>query len=117
MTSMLTRFAAEPLVSDSAQFPLGRPQSTPESADTPSPEGVRPWGLRAMRTLPRTGQKKLPVWHYDHQQQMAVDSEGHPVRELRMDPSADSVSSNDGDEGPSEDWKYDFAPDSPGQPA
>lgn len=115
MTTMLTRFAAEPVSSDSAQFPLARPRTTAESTDTSSPEGVRAWGLRSMQTLPSTG-RKLPAWRYDHDQQVAVDSGGSPLRELRMDPSAESVSSNDGDEGPSEDWKYDFMPDSPGLP-
>lgn len=36
---------------------------------------------------------------------------------MAADPSADSVSDLDGDEGKSEDWRYDFCPDDPGLPA
>lgn len=35
MTTVLTRFADDPLASDSAQFPLARPMGTPESTDVP----------------------------------------------------------------------------------
>lgn len=107
---------ADPLAPDSAQFPLARPSGLAEHTDTASPEGVRPWGLRGMRPVPATG-RRLSDWHYDHHRQMAVDSEGHSFRELRMDPTAYTVSNNDGDEGVSEDWVNDFAPDFPGPPA
>lgn len=58
----------------------------------------------------------LPEWRYDHERQIAVDLDGITLYELRMDPSANSVSNLDGDEGASEDWTYDFAPDAPGLP-
>jgi hypothetical protein len=32
------------------------------------------------------------------------------------EPTAHSVSDYDGDEGKSEDWKYDYVPDDPGMP-
>lgn len=51
---------------------------------------------------------------YDHEQQLAVDREGQPLIVTGMaDPSADSVTDGDGDEGRSEDWTYDFVPDNP----
>lgn len=112
----LARFAQEPIASDSAQFPLGRPLGTPDSTDAASCQEARPWGLRAMSTLPRKQANSLPAWSYDHQRQMAVDADGIVINELRMDPSAESVSNNDGDEGPNEDWRHDFAPDNPGLP-
>jgi putative ATP-grasp target RiPP len=116
MTTTLTRFTDEPLASDSAQFPLARPMRTPDAVAPPSPVGLRPWGLRSMALLPDTG-KRISEWHYDHGRQVAVDYDGVPLNELRMDPSANKVTNNDGDEGPSEDFTYDFAPDAPFPPA
>lgn len=112
----MTRFAHDPIASDSAQFPLGRPLGTPNNTDPASGEGVRPWGLRTMSTLSNKTVEPLPRWRYDHEQQIAVDLDGIGLNELRMDPSADSVTGNDGDEGVSEDFVYDFAPDAPGMP-
>lgn len=114
---MLTRFSNDPISPDSAQFPLGRAQGTPNSADPASSEGVRPWGLRGMSMLSNKTVEKLPAWRYDHERQIAVDLDGIGINELRMDPSANSVTNLDGDEGASEDWTYDFAPDAPGLPA
>ncbi|MGH3931107.1 MAG: putative ATP-grasp-modified RiPP [Pseudonocardiaceae bacterium] len=117
MTTALTRFADDPLASDSAQFPLARPMGMPESVDPPSPDAIRPWGLRWMEVLPSTGQR-ITMWRYDHEHQVAVDSNGTPLSETRMGaPTANKVTSNDGDEGPSEDFTYDFAPDTPFSPA
>lgn len=116
MPTTLTRFTDEPLASDSAQFPLARPMRTPDNTEEPSPGGIRPWSLRGMAVLPDTG-KRISVWRYDHERQMAVDADGNSFRELRMDPTAHSVTNNDGDEGPSEDWQYDYAPDTPFPPA
>lgn len=112
-TQTVSRFTHEPVASDSAQFPLGRPHRAPNNADMPSGEGVRPWGLRGMGTLQKKTVTPLPAWRYDHEQQIAVDLDGIGLNELRMDPSAESVSGRDGDEGPDEDWLHDFAPDTP----
>jgi putative ATP-grasp target RiPP len=117
MTAVLTRFTEEPMASDSAQFPLARPMMTPESNDTPSPEAARPWGLRGMDVPPNKGQK-IAGWRYDHERQVAVNGDGVPLNETRMGPpTANSVTNLDGDEGVSEDWSYDFAPDAPFPPA
>ncbi len=110
------RFANDPMAPESAQFPLGRPTNAPNNTDAPSDDGIRAWGLRGMGTLPNKAVQPLPAWRYDHQRQVAVNLDGIGINELRMDPSADSVSNNDGDEGPNEDWKNDFMPDSPVQP-
>lgn len=113
MTSMLTRFSEEPVVSDSGQFPLARPMRTPDNTDAVSPAAVRPWGLRGMLTMSRSGKPALD-WRYDHERQIAVDSDGNPLR--MNEPTAHKVTNNDGDEGPSEDFTHDFAPDTPGLP-
>ncbi|MEV5537474.1 putative ATP-grasp-modified RiPP [Saccharopolyspora shandongensis] len=113
----LTRFTHDPVSPDSAQFPLGRPLGTPNSTDPASGEDVRPWGLRGMSTLSNKTVEPLPAWCYDHERQIAVDLDGIALNELRCDPSANSVSNLDGDEGASEDWTYDFTGDEPGLPA
>lgn len=70
-----------------------------------------------MKALPSTGQW-IAMWHYDHERQVAVDGDGTPLNETRMGPpTANKVTSSDGDEGPSEDFTYDFAPDEPFSPA
>lgn len=112
MPDTLTRFTDDPMASDSAQFPLSRPIRTPDEGTPPSRPGVRPWGLRAMRTLPQRGET-TPAWSYDHDRQIAVGADGNVLQMA----TANKVTNNDGDEGPSEDFTYDFAPDSPGLPA
>lgn len=83
MTTALTRFAEDPVASDSAQFPLARPMGTPDNTDAPSPDTVRPCGLRGMAVLSATGQR-ITTWRYDHERQLAVDGEGIPLNETRM---------------------------------
>lgn len=112
MPATLTRFTDDPMASDSAQFPLARPMATPDAQDEPSPQGVRPWGLLGMQPFPNRG-TIITEWSYDHEAQVAVDAKGRPLNELRMDPTANKVTNNDGDEGPSEDFTYDFAPEQP----
>lgn len=117
MTTALARFAEDPVASDSAQFPLARLMGTPDNTDAPSPDTVRPWGLRGMNALSSTEQR-ITTWRYDHERQVAVDGDGTPLNETRIGPpTANKVTSNDGDEGPSEDFTYDFAPDAPFSPA
>lgn len=115
-TKPVTCFARDPVAPDSAQFPLARPVCAPNNIEPPSPEGVRPWGLRGMHVPSRTG-TQLIDWRYDHRRQIAVDSAGIPVNDLRIGgPTADKVTSSDGDEGPMEDFIHDFAPDMPYPP-
>lgn len=118
MTAILdsTRFADDPIAGDSAQFPLARPFGTRlDGSDTPSPEGVRPWNLRSMRPQVPADETLPKSWKYDHLRQLAIDADGQPL--IIHAASAKSVSNNDGDEGPSEDWQYDFTEDDPGQVA
>lgn len=104
-------FSQDPVASHSARFPLALPSSTRSADCVPSPAEVRPWNLRAMRT-PLGAGHPLPEWRYDHEQQVAVDLNGRTFVEA-YDPTANSVTDNDGDEGRSEDWSHDFAPDAP----
>jgi putative ATP-grasp target RiPP len=108
-----TEFADDPIASHSAQFGLARPTDIPASYAAPSPVGVRPWNLRAAQPLGRRA--GVISWRYDHDRQVAVTPDGRPLT-ASGDATADSVSTLDGDEGPSEDWTYDFHPDSPGSP-
>ncbi|MGH3718975.1 MAG: hypothetical protein ACRDRI_09080 [Pseudonocardiaceae bacterium] len=112
-----TGFADDPIASHSAQFGLARPMGTPTGHDVPSPVGVRPWNLRGAQVMDRCGARPV-AWRYDHGRQLALTLDGRLMTEIiAADPSADSVSDLDGDEGKSEDWKYDFCPDNPGSPA
>lgn len=108
----MTRMFTDPIAPASAQFGLSRGTGAPAvTGDSPSPHGVRPWGLRGMRAVSRTG-LPVPAFRYCHEQQLAVTEDGVPLIDTRMaDPTAHSVTNLDGDEGPNEDWKYDFAPD------
>lgn len=103
----------DPVASSSEQFGLSRSPLDPPCHDRPSAVGVRPWGLRGMRRGAVTG-RAVPEFVYSHEQQLAVDAAGRPLIVTGMaDPSADSVTDGDGDEGRSEDWTYDFVPDNP----
>lgn len=104
-------FAQDPIASHSAQFPLARSFSERSTDCVPSPAGSRPWNLRVMH-IPAEAGLPLPGFRYDHEQQVAMSLDGRTFIEA-YDATANSVSDNDGDEGRSEDWSYDFAPDAP----
>lgn len=104
-------FIDDPIAPHSAQFPLGRAGDVVPPADAASQPGRRPWGLGGMRPVRHKGDPVRASYHYDHDAQVAVNSRGLPL--LAADPTVDKVSSFDGDEGPSEDFRYDFCPDSP----
>ena len=108
--SVLERFANDPVTSHSGQFPLGRSE---EAADfsVPSPAGVRPWGLAGMRPARHQGNPVHEAFTYDHDLQIAVSQTGVPLTITAA--TANKVTNNDGDEGPSEDFTYDYCPDSP----
>jgi putative ATP-grasp target RiPP len=94
----------------SARFPLATPHHVRRSTDPPSDPATRPWGLRGLRPGRPRGSDTAP-WRYDHLRQVAVDAAGAPLTVAA--PTARSVTSGDGDEGPSEDWSYDYCPDEP----
>lgn len=104
------RFADDPMVSHSPQFPLGR-AGGPVAVCSPSDPGIRPWGLRWMRPARHQGDPLREVFTYDHDQQIASSPSGQPL--TMAEPTANKVTNNDGDEGPSEDFTYDYCPDSP----
>lgn len=105
-------FAAAPVAPHSAQFPLAQVNTAAVSVlDVASPAEVRPWGLRGMRPALQQGDPVRKSFSYDHDRRIAVDSAGRTL--TRIAPTANSVTNGDGDEGPSEDWTYDFAPDQP----
>lgn len=103
-------FADDPIAPHSAQFPLGRLGASAEPS-VPAEPDVRPWGLGGMRPVRQQGDPVRAVFRYDHVTQTAVDGAGRTL--VAADPTANKVSSNDGDEGPSEDFTYDFCPDVP----
>ncbi len=101
------------LASASEQFGLARPPGLPPSRDVPSVLGNRPWGLRGLVRPTPTPNLRSGL-RYDLGLQLLVREDGRPVVQDEDDgPSVESVSDYDGDEGKSEDWKYDFAPDHP----
>jgi putative ATP-grasp target RiPP len=107
------RFAGDPVVSHSAQFPLGRAGGSVD-VGLPSDPVSRPWGLRAMRPARYQSDPLREAFAYDHDRQIACSLGGQLL--TMAEPTANKVTNNDGDEGPSEDFTYDYCPDSP-QPA
>ncbi|WP_134664051.1 putative ATP-grasp-modified RiPP [Amycolatopsis sp. CFH S0078] len=114
-TALLEReqFAADPVASHSGQFPLGR-NSVPAEHSVPSSPTIRPWGLSGMAPARHQGDAVRESFAYDHVQQIAVNATGQPLTEVAA--TANKVTNNDGDEGPSEDFTYDAVPDFPGSP-
>lgn len=64
-----------------------------------------------MRPATQQGDPGRQSFFYDHDEQVAVDGEGRYLTVEAV--TANKVTSSDGDEGPSEDFTYDFCPDSP----
>jgi hypothetical protein len=64
-----------------------------------------------MRPAHQQGDPLRAVFTYDHDRQIALDPAGKPL--TMAQPTANKVTSNDDDEGPSEDFTYDYCPDSP----
>lgn len=109
-TAVLEQFAADPVASHSGQFPLGR-NAAPADLSAPSPAGIRPWGLGGMRPARQQGDPVREAFAYDHGRQVALNRSGTPLTITNT--TANKVTNNDGDEGPSEDFTYDYCPDSP----
>jgi putative ATP-grasp target RiPP len=100
------RFVDEPLAGDSAQVPLSRGSIASGVDERPSPDGVRPWGLRRMVAVPPF-EGVAPSADYDHDRQIRVDGQGRPLIEMGP-PTAKTTGSTDGSDGdPSEDWHND----------
>lgn len=110
MTVTVQQFAADPFADHSARFPLGRTRPLVSDA-APSNLVIRPWGLRGMSAAKQQDDPVREAFSYDHDRQIAVDENG--VTLSGKPPTADSKTDSDGDEGRSEDWTYDYCPDSP----
>lgn len=99
----------DPFGSASSRFALaGFTTAADVGASQASPVGTRPWGLR--RACPARPGRTLPAWTYDESLQLAVDADGVPLIDSSVhgDPSADTTSTTDGEDGPSsEDWDND----------
>lgn len=112
MTALLDDFAEHPFAPHSARFPLGAPRDTAPSMDVPSPEGIRPFGLRDV--VSAAPGRHVPASTYDDRLQMSVTEDGGLL--CAGDPSADTTATVDGEDGPSsEDWDNDFCHDGPQQ--
>lgn len=110
-----TGFYDDPLAPVSAQFPLTRPGlATVDNTEAPSAPETRPFGLRHVRVLP---EPTVPAYAYSHDQQVSISEDGSETPMVKLSPNMEwsSITDNDGDEGPSEDWGNDFAPDHPVQ--
>lgn len=111
MISTLTVFNHEPVAPYSAQFPLPAGSHTAAPGEGPSAPGIRPWNLRAL--APAVARRPIASHGiYDPERQIRLTPDGRPAS-LDSDATAHSITTNDGDEGPSEDWKYDYCPDDP----
>jgi putative ATP-grasp target RiPP len=114
-TTETMRFYDDPLAPVSAQFPLTRPGlATVDNTETPSALDTRPFGLRHVRAMP---EPVIPAYAYSHDQQVSVSDDGSETPMVKLSPNMEwsSITNNDGDEGPSEDWGNDFHPDHPVQ--
>jgi putative ATP-grasp target RiPP len=107
MTVTAEHLTDDPLAPVSTQVALDGSTFTDRRDDQPSPVGVRPWGLRRARPAAGPG-RLLPPWRYDVERQMAVEVESGLPLIVTGDPSADTTSTTDGEDGPSsEDWDND----------
>jgi hypothetical protein len=64
-----------------------------------------------MRPARQQGDPVREAFVYDHGRQVALSRAGVPLTITNA--TANKVTNNDGDEGPSEDFTYDYCPDSP----
>lgn len=104
------RFADDPLVSVSAQFPLTPPGFTvPECSESPSGPETRPFGLRWL--VPMGVPRKPTAYRYCPARQMAVDVDSGQPLPVHARQEWTTVSQKDGDEGPSKDYGWETVPD------
>lgn len=108
---MRTAFTDDPLAPPSAQFALSRPGlAPPDDAARPSGAATRPYGLRFMSTAP---EMHVIPQHYSAELQMSVTMDGTPTPVIDATPTMEwsTITHNDGDEGPAEDFGNDYCPD------
>ena len=112
----MTAFTDDPLAPPSSQFPLARPGwAAPAEPERPSGPSTRPFGLRFMRTAPTM---RAPDFRYSHALQMSVTADRPDIPMIDRTPTMEwsTITHNDGDEGPSEDFGNDYCPDHTIQP-
>ncbi|MDP8931799.1 MAG: putative ATP-grasp-modified RiPP [Actinomycetota bacterium] len=96
-------FINDPLASASGQFPLGSSSAAlPGDGERSSGPATRPFGLRDLREM---AEPKTEPYCYCHHRQLALASDGGLMVE-RMKLEWTTVTNNDGDEGPSEDYDW-----------
>lgn len=105
-----TRFADDPLVSVSAQFPLTPPGfSVPDRSESPSGPETRPFGLRWLVTV---GVPTTPTsYRYCPIRQIAVEAVTGVPLPPRLAQEWTTIQQKDGDEGPSKDYGWETVPD------
>jgi hypothetical protein len=106
-----TTFTDDPLAPPSGQFALARPGLAP-SDDPACPSGrtTRPFGLRFVSTAPSM---RIDPYCYSPKLQMSVTSDVPPIPVIDATPTMEwsTITHNDGDEGPSEEFGNDYCPD------
>ena len=110
-TTEVIRFYDDPLAPVSAQFPLTRSgMAAVDNTDVPSGPDTRPFILRHVGAIPEPA---VPAYEYSHSQQVSVAPDGSGEPMVRRSPTMEwsTKTDNDGDEGPSEDYGNDYAPD------
>lgn len=106
--NVMTVGAADPFAPVGSRFALAGSSFVPDGRDEPSAAGLRPWGLR--RARPSGPSRVVPRWIYDDERQLAVAvDDGLAVIDIVCgDPTANTTSATDGEDGPSsEDWDND----------
>lgn len=91
------------------RFPLARPcLYVPDAVDEPS--AARPFGLRFLRSGTAVAELSPPMSDYDDALQMAVlPGTGQPVIFSPVAWDRTTTGDQDGNKGPSEEWKMDYA--------
>lgn len=106
--NLMAAVAADPFAPMGSRFALAGSSFVPDGCDEPSAVGLRPWGLR--RARPTKPGRVMPRWIYDDERQLAVAVDnGRAVIDIVCgDPTANTTSATDGEDGPSsEDWDND----------
>ena len=104
------RYNDDPLVTVSDQFPLSPSGfAAPEHSETPSGPDTRPFALRWLVDM------GVPVWSRSYRycpvRQVAVHTETGQPRPPVAKLDWTTISSKDGDEGPSKDYGWETVPD------
>lgn len=108
---MMSSYVTPPVVGESERFPTGLSQSFPVASDSaPSPQGVRPFGLRFAAPLPGAGSATVvPLSQWCDRQQLNVMPNGQPWHQS-ITAGTKKTTGHSTDGGPStggEEWSMD----------